>query len=264
MNFVLLVASHLTYDHQEDGGTGPDGGVQQGLPFPSSGSTGKGENAEGSNSGDHRGTAMAAIAIALAGCGTSSTAGPTAAEVGDSATPSETATAAAPGAGSRGRGRLGRGRLGAARQRGRRRRKREPPGLHHRDARGAARQPVRRRDQPLRDAHLDQHVRDPCTIRGWAGLQLVNDDGVVPTRVRRDGTPRTVTIPSHGYAWERLYWTSELAGDESVPCQPTPTRLWVIPPDQTRHLTTLWNQGPVCGPARSRSPRSRRARPRSY
>ncbi|NVI92024.1 DUF4232 domain-containing protein [Actinomadura sp. BRA 177] len=86
----------------------------------------------------------------------------------------------------------------------------------------------------------------PCTIRGWAGLQLVNDDGVVPTRVRRDGTPRTVTIPSHGYAWERLYWTSELAGDESVPCQPTPTRLWVIPPDQTRHLTTLWNQGPVC------------------
>ncbi|TDC55011.1 DUF4232 domain-containing protein [Actinomadura sp. KC345] len=85
-----------------------------------------------------------------------------------------------------------------------------------------------------------------CTVRGWSGLQLVNAAGLVDTDVIRHGTPRTVALPSGGHAYERLYWTSELAADEAVPCQPTANALKVVPPGQTRQLEAPWSHGPVC------------------
>ncbi|TDE27333.1 DUF4232 domain-containing protein [Actinomadura sp. 6K520] len=85
-----------------------------------------------------------------------------------------------------------------------------------------------------------------CTVRGWSDLQLVNAAGLVSTNVMRHGTPRTVTLPSGGHAYERLYWTSELAADESVPCQPAANALKVVPPDETRQLEAPWWYGPVC------------------
>ncbi|MGP4026747.1 DUF4232 domain-containing protein [Actinomadura sp. 3N407] len=85
-----------------------------------------------------------------------------------------------------------------------------------------------------------------CKLRGFASLQLVNDGGLVETRVRQHGTPRTVTLRSHDWAYERLHWTSEHASDESVPCQPTATTLQVYTLYQTRPLTAFWNNGPVC------------------
>jgi hypothetical protein len=217
---------------------------------------------------------MAAIAIALAGCGTSSTAGPTAAELGGSATPSETATAAAPGAGSPGKGSPASGSPsaepssgtgtgtgtgdgsgpGAGSETGER-----PGGGLGGDGTGphpsctdgtlGARLANRYAIETNRYVTLilTNTSRTTCTIRGWSRLQLVNGSGSLPTRVMRHGTPRTLTLPGHGYVWERLYWTSEPADDESLPCQATPTTLRVTPPGHTRYLSTVWNQGAVCG-----------------
>lgn len=224
------------------------------------------------------GTATAAIAIALAGCGTSSTASPTAAEATGSpaASAPEAAgpgTPGAPGPGTPSSGAPSTGATGGGPETatgggagpgtgtpsrtGTETGERPGGGLGGDGA--GARQPCATGTLSARLANryavetnryvtliLTNTSRTACTVRGWSALQLINGGGVLPTRVVRHGTPQTVTIPGGGYAWERLYWSSELADDESVPCQPTPTMLRVTPPDQTRRLVTFWNQGPVC------------------
>ncbi|MEU8798026.1 DUF4232 domain-containing protein [Spirillospora sp. NPDC048819] len=97
---------------------------------------------------------------------------------------------------------------------------------------------------------LTNTSRTTCNLRGFASLQLLNAGGLVETRVEHHGTPQTVTLGGHDSAYERLHWTSEHAGDEGNPCQPTATTLRVYTLYQTRPHTVSWNHGPVCNHGR--------------
>ncbi|OLT35903.1 hypothetical protein BJF79_31805 [Actinomadura sp. CNU-125] len=89
---------------------------------------------------------------------------------------------------------------------------------------------------------------DPCTTGGWAGLQQVRGNETIPTRTVRRGDAETITIPPKTSAYERLHWAAVPADDEtgSGGCEPVPTELKVIPPNQTSQITATWDGGPVC------------------
>jgi hypothetical protein len=93
-----------------------------------------------------------------------------------------------------------------------------------------------------------------CTTGGWSGLQLTGGDGTIPTRVVREGTARTITIVNGGRAYERLHWAVVPAGDEpdGDRCEPVPSTLKVIPPNDTEQIATGWSFGSVCGHGRIR------------
>ncbi|MWA06278.1 DUF4232 domain-containing protein [Actinomadura sp. LD22] len=87
-----------------------------------------------------------------------------------------------------------------------------------------------------------------CTTGGWSGLGLVNASGALPTKVVREGTARTITIPAGASAYEQLHW-GVIPGDgddQGAQCQPTARALHIIPPNQTTHLSVNWIGGPVC------------------
>ncbi|MBE1534100.1 DUF4232 domain-containing protein [Actinomadura algeriensis] len=96
---------------------------------------------------------------------------------------------------------------------------------------------------------LSNRSGDPCTTGGWAGLQQVKGDETIPTKVVRRGDARTITIPPKTSAYERLHWAAVPAADEtgSGGCEPVPTELKVIPPNETTQITAAWDGGPVCG-----------------
>lgn len=86
-----------------------------------------------------------------------------------------------------------------------------------------------------------------CRTGGWTGLQLAGAAGSVPTKVFREGSPKTIVIPDGGRAYERLHWAVVPADDETGgTCEPVATALRVIPPNQTGALTAGWSYGPVC------------------
>ena len=93
---------------------------------------------------------------------------------------------------------------------------------------------------------LTNTSRTTCTLRDWAGLELLNASGVIETDVRRHGTPRPVTLRGHDSAYARLNWTSEPAADEGNPCQPTATTLRVYTLYQTDPHRVPWTLGPIC------------------
>ncbi|HEV7210771.1 MAG TPA: DUF4232 domain-containing protein [Blastococcus sp.] len=90
-----------------------------------------------------------------------------------------------------------------------------------------------------------------CTIHGYGGLGLVGADGhaLPTTQVRAPSpAPATVLLAPGGTVSSQLHWSVVPGpGDsQSSACQPTPTTLRVIPPDETDALSVRWDQGPVC------------------
>jgi hypothetical protein len=90
-----------------------------------------------------------------------------------------------------------------------------------------------------------------CTVFGFGGLGLVAPGGVpLPTRqVRvRDPAPATVALEPGDSVGSGLHW-SVVAGPgeaQTGNCQPMPSTLQVIPPDETEALSVPWGLGPVC------------------
>src|SRR5215216_5981282 len=86
----------------------------------------------------------------------------------------------------------------------------------------------------------------PCTLYGYGGLQLVSADGKpLPTTALRDEPPKPalVAVAPGGHAAKLLHWGVVPTGDEPAdrPCQPTPAKLSVIPPDETQPFTVAWD-----------------------
>jgi hypothetical protein len=95
---------------------------------------------------------------------------------------------------------------------------------------------------------LENASRSSCTTGGWSGLGLANANGALPTRVVREGSARTVTIPAGASAYEQLHW-GVVPGEgesETGQCEPTARALHIIPPNQTTHISVNWVGGPVC------------------
>jgi hypothetical protein len=98
---------------------------------------------------------------------------------------------------------------------------------------------------------LTNHSGHTCRTAGYVGLQLATASGKkLPTSTVRSGgkTPQ-VTLKPGQQAVTQLQWTVIATGSEPVdgPCEPTPSDLLVIPPNQTTQTATAWRNGPVCG-----------------
>ncbi|WP_434451107.1 DUF4232 domain-containing protein [Lentzea sp. E54] len=94
----------------------------------------------------------------------------------------------------------------------------------------------------------------PCTLNGYSGFQLQNASGAVPTKLERkaDPAPVALTLAPGGKATANLHWNVVPAGNEPVerPCQPEPSKVSAIPPNETEPLSVPWNFGPVCSGGR--------------
>jgi hypothetical protein len=89
-----------------------------------------------------------------------------------------------------------------------------------------------------------------CTVHGFGGLGLAGAGGAaLPTKQARVGGPATtVSLGPGATARSDLHWGA-VNGPGDAPagdCQPTPTALRVIPPDETDALSVAWTFGPVC------------------
>lgn len=99
---------------------------------------------------------------------------------------------------------------------------------------------------------LTNNSPQPCTLYGYADLQLLGHDGVtrIPTDLRRDPSmPPTLVLLARGAAaLADLHWSAVSTGSEPIdePCQPEAARTAVSPPGQARSLTARWFLGPVC------------------
>ncbi|WP_092801245.1 DUF4232 domain-containing protein [Klenkia marina] len=94
-----------------------------------------------------------------------------------------------------------------------------------------------------------------CTVHGYGGLGLVGAGGTsVPSEQVRvpadDGsTGKRSTLQPGQSVSATLHWGAVATGPEptSGDCEPTPTALTVIPPNETDSLSVAWRYGPVCG-----------------
>jgi len=94
----------------------------------------------------------------------------------------------------------------------------------------------------------------PCTLIGYGGISLRRSDGgpIPSSQVRAAGAApvRQVLAPGRGVR-SAVSWAT--VADPGVgeptdgPCEPTPTTLQVIPPNQVPQLAVPWTAGPVCG-----------------
>ncbi|NAZ84461.1 DUF4232 domain-containing protein, partial [Kineococcus sp. R8] len=93
----------------------------------------------------------------------------------------------------------------------------------------------------------------PCTLVGYGGVSLRRSDGgPVPSSQVRAPEPapaRVVLAPGRGVR-STITWAT--VADAAVgepaegPCEPAPTTLQVIPPNQVPQLAVPWTAGPVC------------------
>ncbi|SDL04124.1 Protein of unknown function [Lentzea albidocapillata subsp. violacea] len=94
----------------------------------------------------------------------------------------------------------------------------------------------------------------PCTLNGYSGFQLENASGAVPTKLERkaDPGPTALTLAPGGKATANLHWNVVPAGSEPVQgtCQPEPTKVSAIPPNETAPLSVPWTFGSVCSGGR--------------
>jgi hypothetical protein len=94
-----------------------------------------------------------------------------------------------------------------------------------------------------------------CRVFGYAGLQLLDSRGrPLPTAVARDRSraPRPIVLTPGSRTRALLHWAGIPVGDEPQrgPCEPTPRRVEVTPPDEVAHKVLRWRFGPVCGHGR--------------
>lgn len=92
---------------------------------------------------------------------------------------------------------------------------------------------------------------DQCTLFGFSGLQLVDAAGTpLPTSAQWDLAPRPslVTLPNRGIAVANMRWgvVTSTGDAQDGPCQPNPSGLRLIPPDETQQFEVPWPFGPVC------------------
>jgi hypothetical protein len=90
-----------------------------------------------------------------------------------------------------------------------------------------------------------------CVINGYGGVGLLAAGGrALPSRQDRDTTVpgAPVTLRPGATAVSRLHWGAVTSTGDSQrgQCQPTPTTLTVIPPDERAALRIAWALGPVC------------------
>jgi len=91
----------------------------------------------------------------------------------------------------------------------------------------------------------------PCRTFGFVGLQLAGAEGAtLPTSVIRESRPgaRSITLRPGKSAWTRIHWTVASGAGEPAAgqCEPQPSRLLVIPPDERTQLAAKWPSGSVC------------------
>lgn len=93
-----------------------------------------------------------------------------------------------------------------------------------------------------------------CTVYGYGGLGLVGPGGgVIPSTQERVAAPdgsggRRTTLQPGDSVSAQLHWTVVATGPEPTTgqCEPTPSELTVIPPNETDSLAVAWTLGPVC------------------
>jgi Protein of unknown function (DUF4232) len=97
---------------------------------------------------------------------------------------------------------------------------------------------------------LRNRSTNPCSLSGYPGLQLLDEDRFpISTNTQPQQTPPvTVVLPPGGTAWAGMSWLDSPVGDEpkSGGCQPSATQLGVNPPDDTTQLFATFAGGPVC------------------
>jgi hypothetical protein len=97
---------------------------------------------------------------------------------------------------------------------------------------------------------LTNHSGHTCQTGGYVGLQLATASGKrIPTSTVRIGGPgKVVTLKPKAAAVAPLQWGVISGGNEPVngPCEPNPSDLLVIPPNETTQTAAAWKQGPVC------------------
>jgi hypothetical protein len=98
---------------------------------------------------------------------------------------------------------------------------------------------------------LTNHSGHTCRTAGYVGLQLTTAGGrKVPTSTSRvPGQAPVVTLRPGEKAVSQMQWTVIATGSEPAdgPCEPNPSDLLVIPPNQTTQTAAAWKNGPVCG-----------------
>jgi hypothetical protein len=95
------------------------------------------------------------------------------------------------------------------------------------------------------------NIGEECTLFGFSGLQLVDANGtVLPTQAVWDlePGPSLVTLPNRGIAVANLQWgvVTGVGDAQDGPCQPDPSALKLIPPDEAQQFEVPWSFGPVC------------------
>lgn len=94
--------------------------------------------------------------------------------------------------------------------------------------------------------------RSTCRLKGFGGIALSRGDGTpVLSGQQRTSTPATtVTLAPGKTARSTITWSTVANTAVGEPatgdCEPVPTALLVIPPDQIADLAVPWTAGPVC------------------
>jgi hypothetical protein len=90
-----------------------------------------------------------------------------------------------------------------------------------------------------------------CEVFGYVGLQLLTSGGaVVPTNVTRINLSARahVIVPPGGQVSTLMHWGVIPGPGEpnSGPCEPTPAKIEITPPNETAFLTQPWTGDVVC------------------
>ncbi|MCP2336791.1 DUF4232 domain-containing protein [Actinomadura rupiterrae] len=87
-----------------------------------------------------------------------------------------------------------------------------------------------------------------CRVYGFPGLGLASPSNPsIPTSTRRTGSPAAFVVKPGGHAYSLLHWTAVPGdGEAGSECEPSPTALHVIPPDERSWVRASWTLGPVC------------------
>jgi uncharacterized protein DUF4232 len=98
---------------------------------------------------------------------------------------------------------------------------------------------------------LVNRSRATCRTAGYVGLGLLGRHGrKLPTNAVRDRSRaiRAVVLRPGQRAAADLHWGAIAGAGEPAagPCQPSPLRLQVTPPDERTPLLVPWRFGPVC------------------
>ncbi|MCI2423803.1 DUF4232 domain-containing protein [Saccharopolyspora sp. K220] len=117
---------------------------------------------------------------------------------------------------------------------------------------GSLAQPDAGAGQRYAELVLRNSSSETCTLYGYGGMQLIDQSGrPLPTDMTRvpNPGPTLITLAPGETASATLHWTAvpHEGEPEDAPCQPTPARAEVIPPDETDPLSITWTSGPVCG-----------------